>query len=148
MILAESSNFNVRRKRVIDPTWHRNQHLTQHIPYIVNIITDGIPNCAGSILSAHIILTAAHCMDHDLFLCKVLSGSQFVNQGIPHNITRKIIHPDFVHGRFSNDLALLIINPPINIYNSFNQKIEVKEVPVPPHTFGTVSGWGCNAISS
>ena len=148
IIFAESSNLHVRRKRIIDPTWHRNQNLTQHVPYIVNIIIDGIPHCAGSILLAHIILTAAHCVNHDLSHYRVLSGSQFANQGIPHNITRKILHPNYGADTFTNDLALLIIYPPINFYNLFNQIIEVNRVPVQPNTFGIVSGWGCSEITS
>ena len=117
-----------------------------HVPYIVKILKDGITECAGSILTPYMIITAAHCVE-DPERYTILSDSSYVNLGTPHNITRKIIYPDYHPERFGNDLALLLINPPINLVNSLNRRILLHDGDIPENSFGTISGWGCNEIT-
>ena len=80
--------------------------MIHEVPYIVNILKNGVPNCGGSILLSTLIITAAHCIKDDA-IYSVLSGSRHENRGIPHNITRKIIYPLFIPGGLLNDLACL-----------------------------------------
>ena len=114
-----------------------------HVPYIVNILENGFPSCGGSILHAHIIVTAAHCVENPA-IYRVLSGSSYINQGINHNVRKKILHPEYHSRALPNDLALLIIFPPIDLnYNSVNKKIPLYNGYIQPLELVTVSGWGC-----
>ena len=146
-ISEESSDLHVRKKRLIDKSEFGDRPIEiGHVPYIVNIHKNGKTNCAGSILAPNIIITAAHCVYDDAWYI-ILSGSSHENHGVPHNVTRKIIHPDYRLRRFPNDLALLIINPPIDLINSPNRKIALYNGEVTENTPGTISGWGSNYMT-
>ena len=64
-------------------------------PYIVNILKNGRSHCAGTILDPNIILTSGRCVPETFPSSRytILSGSVKRDDGIPHNITRKILHP-------------------------------------------------------
>ena len=135
-------------KRVIDNTSRGNRRvMIQRVPYVVNVAYHGYRKCAGSILTPYIILTAAHCVETDESNYSILSGSTYVNNGTFHHVTRIIRHPGYQPRRFKDDLALLIISLPIDIIRSVNRNIQLYFGPLMPNAFGTVSGWGCNAIT-
>ena len=115
----------------------------QQVPYVVVIKQREKPICSGSILASNIILTSAHCVEGYFTTYSILSGSPCVNYGIRHNVIRKILHPGFRSRSYENDLALLIIFPPIDLESFYNRKIEINEGPVLANTSATVSGWGC-----
>lgn len=115
----------------------------QEVPYIVNILVNGITNCGGSILTSELVLTAAHCVNIKNVTIKILSGSEYADRGIEHNLTGKLIHPHYRKSISGNDIALLKISPPIDLIHSHNRKIELYKGNVPLRTFGTISGWGC-----
>ena len=97
-------------------------------------------------MSPNIIITAAHCVeDHAWYM--ILSGSSHEKQGVPHNVTRKIIHPEYHPDRFPNDLALLVITPPIDLIHSPNRRIALYIGEVAEDTPGTISGWGSNCMT-
>ena len=121
--------------------------LIQQVPYVVNIRDNGYRNCAGSILTPYIILTAAHCVEEHESNYSILSGSRYANNGTFHHVTRIIRHPGYHRSKFEDDLALLIIFPPIDIIRSVNRNIHLHLGLLMPNAFGTVSGWGCNAIT-
>ena len=149
IILTEkSSNLLIRKKRVFDPTPNGNQPVDLvHVPYIVSIEEEGQYICGGSILASNIIATAAHCVDEPNVTYKVKSGSSHVVYGILHNVTRKLIHPQFnFHTLFTNDLALLVIEPHINFRHSQNREISLFNGHLPPNTLGVFSGWGCHGF--
>ena len=142
----KSADLHVLKKRLIDNTpWINKQVMIENIPYVVNILRNGVPNCGGSILYPDIIITAGHCVIYNTTYT-ILSGSRYINRGNHHNVIRKIIYPrrpDVL----TDDLALLIIFPPIDLHqNSINRKITLYNGHVPPHTLGTISGWGCSCI--
>ena len=112
-------------------------------PYIVNILINNVPTCAGSILSPIVVLTAAHCVFENNWQYTILSGSHFTNRGRPHDLRNKIIHPGYnPHTSDANGIALIHIFPPIDLVHSPNRPIELATGPVAPHTLGTLSGWG------
>ena len=119
----------------------------QQVPYIVVLQEHGKPTCSGSILASNIILTSAHCVEGYFATYSILSGSACVDHGIHHNVITKIMHPGFRPRTYTDDLALLIIFPPIDLESFHNRKIEINERPVLTNTFATVSGWGCIDMS-
>ena len=146
-ISEESLDLQVRKKRLIDKSQFGDRPIRIGlVPYIVNIHRNGKANCAGSILAPNIIITAAHCVHDDAWYI-ILSGSSHEKHGVPHNVTRKIIHPEYHRDRFPNDLALLIINPPIDLIHSPNRKIALYIGEVDEDTIGTISGWGSNCMT-
>ena len=92
-------------------------------------------------MSPHLILTANLCVEEPLRAYSVQSSSGIVHFGRTHIITEKISHYSDFH---TNDLALLVISPPVNISHSLTQKIELMVGPVFPNVRGIISGWGCN----
>lgn len=144
--IDESSDLHVRKKRVINtsPTRTRRVSLRQ-IPYMVSVYQNGIPICGGSILSSNTVITAAHCV-YQISIYNVFSDTLNVNGGILHNVTAKIVHPDYRMYKPSNDLALLRILPLMDLNNSYNRKIVIHNGPLPQDAMGTVSGWGCTRI--
>ena len=145
LVSDKLSELHVRSKRVIDKTQNGNRQVSlRQLPYIVNILEDGESDCGGSILSPIIIITAAHCVFQNGFTYSILSNSPSKDRGILHNVTRKILHPLFDRQRVINDLALLVIHPPINFHTSQNEPIELYSGRLPRNPMGTVSGWGCN----
>ena len=141
-------DYHVRKKRVIDYSPGGNRPVSiDRVPYVVSIHKYGEFNCVGSILASNVILTAAHCVQQPVSTYSILSGSTSANNGTSHSISLKIVHPGYNPRGFVDDLALIIIHPPINIYRSVNRKIELMVGPVPPYTLGTASGWGCNKIT-
>ena len=147
MIAEKPSDLYIRKKRLIDKTPHANSLATiQNIPYIVSVHKNGIPNCGGSILSPHIILSAAHCFQ-SLAEYSIRSGSKYAERGTPHYIIREIPHPHYHPRLWSYDLILLIIDPPIDFERSPNRPITLYNGHIPPNTVGIVSGWGCTRIT-
>ena len=117
------------------------------MPYIVSILKNGIINCGAAILEQSILITAAHCIANENMTYTILSGSPFRNHGIPHTIRRKIIHPHYNERQYSNDLALLIIYPPINLEFPPNRKISLYNEPIVPNTLAIFSGWGSTSLA-
>ena len=116
--------------------------LIQQVPYIVNILVNGVSNCGGSILTPKIVITAAHCVFMNHVTYHILSGSEKINSGVQHNITGKLIYPYYNPHMSGNDIALLKISPPIEFIYSHNQRIELYRGNIPSGTLGTFSGWG------
>ena len=122
-------------------------------PYQVSIEYDNEHLCGGSIINGGFILTAAHCLffkdgsrrDVSSFRVKVgmtdLDGS-FSGR---YNIVSATEHPNYTHGSFDFDFALLEINGTIR-FNSLVQPVELIS-DATAHTQNIentvrVSGWG------
>ena len=146
ILAEESSDILVRKKRIIDKTENGNKPVAiENVPYIVNVLENRIPNCAASILSPNIVITAAHCVE-DNSNYTILSGSSFINRGNRHRVTKIQFHPERLKKGDENDLALLTIFPPIDLVHSPNREISLYNGDIPPNTYGTISGWGCTHV--
>ena len=106
------------------------------VPYIVKIKKSGILNCVGVILSAHHILSADHCIDQDLAPYTITTLGRNVDTLNNHVILRKINH---ISDYFTNDIALILIDPPIDFKRSRARTINLLIGPIPPNTTGTIS---------
>ena len=142
------SDTLVRKKRIIDDSSDSAQvRGIQEVPYIVNILKDGESFCGASILSRNILLTAAYCVHDDHAVYVILSNSIYRNIGLPHRIEIKYIHDHYNSTNMANNLALLVISPPIDLVNSHNRHIELykRRGRIPSH--GRLSGWGCTHLN-
>lgn len=121
-------------------------------PYQVSIEYDNKHWCGGSIINGRFILTAAHCLydggnriDESSFRVRVgmtdLDGS-FSGR---YSIVSATEHPNYTHGSFDFDFALLEINGTIR-FNSLVQPVElISDATAHAQNIGNtvrVSGWG------
>jgi hypothetical protein len=94
-------------------------------PSIVEVRRDGAQYCAGTILNATTILTAAHCTvnieaarfqvvagQHDRTVVEVSTQTRNVSLNMPH--------PDYNANTFSNDIAILRLSTPL----TFNARVQ------------------------
>ena len=143
MLIEKSSDIHVLVKRLISRSPNENKPMSLHqAPYIVSLHEDGTHICGGSILEPYFVLTAAHCVEANSSYT-ILSGSSYLKSGVHHNVIRIRIHHGYHPSRFTDDIALLTIYPPIDLVFSPNRRIPLFNGQVQPNTLGTISGWGC-----
>ncbi|TMW43160.1 hypothetical protein DOY81_011760 [Sarcophaga bullata] len=126
--------------------------------YVVSIRQTGEPQnlfgythfCAGSIIEANRILTAAHCAFENKFLkpyqLKVVAKTYIrlkKTADTEEIIVKKIIyHKKFSTTNLVNDIALLILARDIHLDGKLATKIPLPQQRIPPGTLCTVIGWG------
>ncbi|KRF97482.1 uncharacterized protein Dwil_GK27075 [Drosophila willistoni] len=85
-------------------------------PYQIALIYDGKQKCGGSVVTKHMILTAAHCVTGShLKLLKIIVGNIFwksVNAQI-FDVQEIIVHPNFSFDTKDYDIALVRLNKPL-----------------------------------
>ncbi|ODM99663.1 Transmembrane protease serine 9 [Orchesella cincta] len=134
------------RLRIIGGT----QTTDGEIPYQILLQNRGRYSCGGSFIivnGVHFVLTAAHCVRdaRNPSRYTVVAGENDLATISGHEqrrtVTRVLVHPEYRHRTFENDIALLAIDKPF-VINEF-----VSPIPLPTQgqkTRGEVvaSGWG------
>ncbi|KFV04790.1 Serine protease 55, partial [Pterocles gutturalis] len=119
-------------------------------PWHVSIQSNGKHVCGGTIISALWILTAAHCFAEEVpsDLTVLVGGTDL---GLPmekHKPESLIIHENFDRVSMENDIALILLNSPIEFSN--------EKMPVClPFIYDTdtwqhcwIAGWGAAGTAS
>lgn len=108
-----------------------------------NNITEAM--CAGSIISDHFVLTAAHCVDvfgKRPFWIQVYYNTTEMLKGPSVQVDKIAVHPEFTWDTLANDIALLKLRSSISFDSS------VRPVCLPRHPLhltnrqAVVAGWG------
>ncbi|XP_015174543.1 PREDICTED: trypsin-2-like [Polistes dominula] len=106
--------------------------------------------CGGSIVSEHIILTAAHCMyrNDEVILpwtVMVVGGEMQLDRmtkaGQKRGVREIIVHQQFNPKTYQNDIAILQLKVPFKFTPQL-KPIQLPKDQVPPGTICQVSGWG------
>ncbi|CAF0921615.1 unnamed protein product [Adineta steineri] len=106
--------------------------------------------CGGTIIDESYIVTAAHCLDHNLRPSdiKVHAGSLKVMEGTQRSVSQFYMHPSYNKAEHTNDIALIKLDRPLDLSNRDLAKICLpkiastsEEYPVASTPLLTV-GWG------
>lgn len=132
-----SADENIVGGTAVDPTQSQTTH-------IVNISGQ----CAGSVIAARWILTAAHCAP--IFGKFVTAGSIDLKskERFKLEVKRGHIHPDYNDTTYTHDIALIELKYPIHFENMGITPIEIltpeleEKGVLSPGVIGTLTGWG------
>lgn len=114
--------------------------------------------CGGSVVSASYVITAAHCVDNELTILLGMTVAVGMNRldesstvGQVRKVARVIRHPQYTASTHANDIALLVLESPLDIsaYRStarlclprLSQEHQVTMYPPNESTLVAV-GWG------
>ncbi|XP_050696401.1 serine protease nudel-like isoform X2 [Eriocheir sinensis] len=118
-------------------------------PFIVAIFKNGVFSCGGSIVSASVILTAAHCVGSPPHsdppaLYEVQAGMFRRNSWSPYEQSRRVakvtLHPK--NNRLENDVALFILATPLQLNRWVRPVCLAKHLKPQKDHMCTVAGWG------
>lgn len=113
----------------------------EEAPWQVSIQRDGKHLCGGSIYSADIIITAAHCVQGQGY--QVRAGSALKNS----NGSVVDVAAIRTHEGLGNDIAIVRLSKPLEFTNQV-QPIPLAKTNPPPGSIAFVSGWGSSSYYS
>ncbi|CAF0902100.1 unnamed protein product [Adineta steineri] len=106
--------------------------------------------CGGTIIHESYIITAAHCLDHNLRPSDITvhAGSLTIMEGTQRSASQFYMHPSYNTAQHTNDIALIQLDRPLDLSNRDLAKICLpkiastsEEYPVASTPLLTV-GWG------
>ncbi|KAH8372911.1 hypothetical protein KR009_007883, partial [Drosophila setifemur] len=105
--------------------------------------------CGGSIIAPNLIVTAAHCVIATVASqFKVVAGSNHRtgSDGVITSVKRIIMHEEYFSGAaYNNDIALLVVDPPLLLNNFTIKAINMATQPPLDGAISKISGWGTTA---
>ena len=122
-------------------------------PWQVALLNAAVTNdfqaqyCGGAIISATVIVTAAHCFDPGTpSRVQILTGTADLNNGTPRtNVAEIRTYPSYDSDTAANDIALLRLATPLNLDGTIRRALALPPTSDSWPTAGTaalVSGWG------
>lgn len=118
---------------------------TGQFPHQVSLrdVVTGRHFCGASIIGSHWIITAAHCTKRrtaDSFYA-IVGALELAEGGVAHNISLNRPHPDYVAGKFGDDVAVLQTVDEIQ-FNAVTKAIALPTENTPEKVPVQLSGWG------
>lgn len=114
----------------------------EQVPYIVNIRTNGIFNCGGSLITPKCVLTAAHCVkkrNANDFI--VRAGVTYLDEHHNRRSVKNIYRPKLFNNKsLDYDLAVFELDSPLSGRNI--QTIELSNETPDRGDLIKISGWG------
>ncbi len=80
-------------------------------PAVVGIVLGGHLGCTGTLVAPTVVLTAAHCFEHDA-VDGVYFGSEPGRDGTRAEVLATEAHPEFDHATARHDIAVVILREP------------------------------------
>ncbi|KAH8327762.1 hypothetical protein KR074_012451, partial [Drosophila pseudoananassae] len=116
----------------------------EDVPWQVALLINNEHECGGSIYNEWIILTAAHCVYRKSSkYVTIRAGSSLKNFGGQHVKVSKIsIHKEYNDTSLENDIALLLLENPLDTNSTVIKPIELALETPNPETNVLVTGWG------
>lgn len=134
-------------KVTVDNEENDDNFAIKEFPYLVSVEYSNYHHltCGGTIVSPWFIVTAASCFD-DALPWQVRAGSSFEEEfGSIHRVRNVTIHPDYARNKARNNLAVVLLENPIEIDNKTKKAItmfESNEV-INKGSDVKTAGWGC-----
>ncbi|RWS11586.1 trypsin-1-like protein, partial [Dinothrombium tinctorium] len=149
--------------------WNKRRNLPQYrvvgglnaapgdFPWQVSLIKNGKHHCGGAIIAPKWVVTVAHCLKNlrEKNNLKILAGTIDVQNEYRHgsiyNIEKFIVHENFIHKHYLNDIALIKLSSEIKINKGDdNGRGSVAPICLPVSNAiyrgnATISGWGALA---
>jgi hypothetical protein len=99
-----------------EPTAQSNAAITHGVadsgdPAVVTIVgASGTTECSGTLVAAHMVLTAGHCTVADVVQgASVVIGSSLADAVVTIPIAKAVAHPQFDLSTLTNDIGLLVL---------------------------------------
>ncbi|XP_023334769.1 chymase isoform X2 [Eurytemora carolleeae] len=120
-----------------------NDALSNAYPWMVYLLIGGKQQCGGSLISRHVVLTAAHCTDKNEDI-KAYIGSNIKKEGQEYIVSLKLNHPGFDRNKkvhyASYDISLLYLKE--KVLTAFPIPLINPEFQLPTGTTVRALGWG------